>query len=224
VSDDVRPGLVDITTGEFILKFDDLGERNWDNVLAVHAAFHPSGDYVAITSPTRIYDTRTGEVVFAIDRSPNALAFSPDGSRFIILTESGFALLYDFDAVLAGATPEEALVREWQALDATGIAVGWTPDGKRLLVGGLDDHLVVFDGAGEETLLRLPTGIVGTIDFSEDGTQALVSTEFGPRIVFLDTDDLLIAARSRLTRGFTLAECAQFFPDAGCPTLEDLRG
>ena len=133
------------------------------------------------------------------------------------------AVLYDFDAALAGATPEDALVREWQALDATGLAVRWTPDGSRLLVGGLDDDLVVFDGDGEETLLRLATGIIATIDFTEDGKRALISTESGPRIIHLDTDDLLTIARSRLTRGFTSAECAEFFPDRGCPTLEQLK-
>jgi len=223
VPDDIRPGLIDVATGEFTVKFDELGERRFDNVLAIHAAVHPSGDYVAIASPIHIYDTRSGEVVFVPDLSANALAFSPDGSRFVVLQESGLAHLFDFEAVLAGATRQEALIREWQALDATGLAVRWTPDGSRLLVGGLDDDLVVFDGEGQETLMRVRTGIVSTIDFSVDGKRALISTESGPRIIPLATEDLLIFARLRLTRGFTPAECARFFPDGGCPTIENLR-
>jgi WD40 repeat protein len=215
------PGLVDITTGDYILTFD--GEKNFNSVLAAHAAFHPSGDYVAVTGPTRVYNTDTGEIVFAAEPWGNALAFSPDGSRFIILTGAGFAHMYDFDAALMGATPEEALVHEWQALDATGIMVRWTEDGSRLLVGGLDERLVVYDGEGKKTLLQVPTGIVGTVDFSEDGKRVLISAEGGPRIISLDTEELLVAARLRLTRGFTTAECARFFPDGGCPTLEDLR-
>ena len=150
VPDAARPGLVDVATGEFVVKFDELDSRNFDRVLAIHAAFHPSGEFVAIASPTHVFDTSTGEVVFAPDLSANALAFSPDGSRFLVLQGSGFAVLFDFEAVLAGATREEALIREWQALDATGLAVSWTPDGSLLLVGGLDDDLVVFDGEGQD--------------------------------------------------------------------------
>ena len=71
--------------------------------------------------------------------------------------------------------------------------------------------------------MRVPTGIVSTIDFSEDGKHALISTERGPRIIPLDTEDLLTIARSRLTRGFTPSECAQFFPDVACPTLDQLK-
>jgi len=220
---DVRPGLVDIATGEFIFTFDELDARLWNDVLAIDAAFHPSGDYVAVTGPTRVYDTRSGEVVFAPEPWGNALAFSLDGSRFAILTEAGFAYLYDFDAALAGATPDEAQIRAWQALDATGLVVRWTEDGSRLLVGGMDDRLVVFDGEGQETLVQIPTGPVATIDFTRDGRSALVSGLDGPRIVPLETDDLLNMARARLTRGFTPAECTRFFPGEDCSTLEELR-
>jgi len=180
VPDETRPGLVDVAKGEFILKFDENGDPNFNNGLAAHAAFHSSGDYVALSGPTRVYDTRTGDVVFAPEPWGNALAFSPDE------------------------------------------VVHWTEDGSRLLVGGLDQSLVVFDGDGLETLLRIPTGIVVTIEFTEDGQRILISAEGGPRIVPLETEHLLTIARSRLTRGFTPAECAEFFPDGGCPTLKDL--
>ena len=71
--------------------------------------------------------------------------------------------------------------------------------------------------------MHVATGIVATIDFSEDGRRALISTEFGSRIIPLVSEDLLILARSRLTRGFTPAECAQFFADVACPTLDQLK-
>ena len=222
--DDIRPGLIDITSGEVILSFDDFRHQEWNGVLALNAAFHPSGNYVAITGPTRVYDTRTGDLVFSPEPWGNGLAFSPDGSRFAIITNTGFVHLYDFDLVITGASQEEAVVNEWQALDATGIVIRWTDDGSMLLAGGMDERLVIFDRNGKETLLRIPAGPVGTIDFSSDGRRLLISGIGGPRILPLDLDELLSRARSRLTRGFTSAECAQFFSDGGCPTFEALRG
>ncbi len=213
-------GVFDVSSGEVRFNFGDLRD-------AFSAEFHPSGEYVVVLgrgpAPLRMYDTRSGEPVFTAPHESSALSISPDGSQLALVDFAGNGYLYDMILATSGATSQEALIHSWQALDWEGRVVKWTPDGSRLFFAGLGDRTIVYDGAGRRTLLRLHTGRVSFIDFSDDGELVLLSGEHGPRIIALDTEDLLAAARSRLTRGFTDSECVEFFPDGDCPTFEELK-
>lgn len=66
-------------------------------------------------------------------------------------------------------------------------------------------------------------GLPTAVAFATDDSQLLVTKRHGGVDVFrLELDSILDVARSRLRRGFTSAECLEFFSDGGCPTIDEI--
>ena len=149
------------------------------------------------------------------------MATSKDGS---VLFTAGFR---DGDVAMFDTATWE-LVARWPAHDAgiRGLAV--SPDGTRLASTGEDNFVKVWDIAepGDQPpvlLNRIPA------DFPSDASwlapdRLAVFLADGARYldVSLGVDELVDGAIARLTRGFTVDECATYQIDP-CWTLEEIR-
>jgi len=71
-----------------------------------------------------------------------------------------------------------------------------------------------------QTVLTLTgsTRFLTAIGFSPNGTRLVTGSRDGTvRIYVLPVDELMSVARSRLTRGWTAAECKQYLAGGHCP-------
>jgi hypothetical protein len=63
-----------------------------------------------------------------------------------------------------------------------------------------------------------PTRYLTSVAFSPDGKRLAIGAADGVvRVYVLPVDELEAVARSRLTRGWTKDECAQYLPGGRCP-------
>jgi WD40 repeat protein len=138
-----------------------------------------SGIVVAgLDRPGQIWDLRGAPKQLATLHSDFAglLAcnFSPDGK--LLLTADGDTVIRFYDA----ATWK--MLYEYRGITLEAFAVAFTTDGKRVLIGGPDDHITVLDPATGAALEKLPKDadvIWRILPFGNDG-QA--------RIIYFDGD------------------------------------
>ncbi len=103
-------------------------------------------------------------------------------------------------------------------------AIAVSQDASLIASGSIDEWVRVWSAEDGSLVhaIRADDQVFG-LEFANDDQHLLVTLETGDRFTYtLDPDELLEIARSRLTRGFTDAECARFEIDP-CPTLDELR-
>jgi WD40 repeat protein len=143
--------------------------------------------------------------------------FTPDGSLLIASTSAGEIVSID----PVGYDTLESIA----AHPSVGGDLAINPAGTRIAsVGG--DGVVKIWNVGDRSLvteIRFDVDRIAGIEFI-DGTHLLVTPGFGTEaiVIALDPDALAEIARSRLTRTFTVEECARFGIDP-CPTLEEIK-
>jgi serine/threonine protein kinase/DNA-binding SARP family transcriptional activator/WD40 repeat protein len=200
--------VVDLETGEVI----SADEPNLDRPLALT----PAGDFMAASTTVdgvvKVYGTpkyavvevETGRRIVEVDNEHAVgAAFSPDGEHVVISSGEplstagvGVPLLIVYDATTGAA------VSRLELDFYTTEAVEFSADGERLVVGGHDSELVVFDF---ETLLDDPElAVIGRTTvpqqadvvaaaFTADGSSVVVSsfdTSSGPVNAFSVADGL----------------------------------
>jgi WD40 repeat protein len=95
----------------------------------------------------------------------------------------------------------------------------FSPDGRRVATASRDGTAKVWEAStGAELLTLYGDGAgVGSVAFSPDGTRLAVGGDNAARIYTLRIEDLVVLARSRLTRWWTPEECQRFLHQPDCP-------
>jgi WD40 repeat protein len=97
----------------------------------------------------RLFDTRTGRLLHKF-RSGQELAATPDG-KHLAHTRGG-----SYDVVALWDVKRGRPVRELGGHQGPVTALAWSPDGKRVVSGGEDNVVRVWDPAAGKELLKLP--------------------------------------------------------------------
>jgi WD40 repeat protein/serine/threonine protein kinase len=138
------------------------------------ATFSPSGKLVAGCSPRSliIWDGATGAQVQKLEGQCISLAFSPDSHRIASGGTDGTARVWDVvtgEELLTLKSPPFRMWREpdEELLDPSGAAgIAFSPDGKRLAVGGVP-YLRVYDIDTEELLTLARERLVRRLTIEE---------------------------------------------------------
>ena len=142
-----------------------------------------------------------------------SVSYSPDGSHLASGSRDGQVLLWDSYTGKSIPSPRGGDF-EW----INGIA--YTPDSARIITGGDSGLVGVWNaetGGRLFSLASLPNAVLG-IAISQDGRYLATGSIDGMvRVFLLDVDELITLAKTRVTRGFTQAECQQYLHLETCP-------
>jgi WD40 repeat protein len=218
---DDTAAMLDAETGELIRTFvHTVGNPFFAWVGRV--AFTPDGSRLVTAAgdgTVRVWNVATGEVVLesaahtGTERSIYGLAVSRDGRRLATSSSDGTAKTWALPSGRLLAT----LVGHYSGIVTD---VAFSPDGNRVATVGDDTTVRLWDAATGRQLLTLTGATLGvwSVAFSPDGRRlAAASADGNVRTYFLPLDELMAEARSRLTRGWTRAECRQFLATDQCP-------
>ena len=118
------------------------------------------------------------------DQSAWQVAFSPDGTELASLGFTGLTVVDDSGQAVRGFDAAKA-----DTAAVSGNEVEWTPDGERLVVGGVDGVVSVWDAQSGQRLsdnIAHPNRIVG-VDVSPDGSMVASASSNVVQINDLDS-------------------------------------
>jgi WD40 repeat protein len=198
----------------------------------VDVEFSPDGKLLATSSAdtslhsgmVSIWDTTTGEFLFGLGNSYNTstygLAFSPDGNRIAVGYGDNATRIWDISTMMSQTQPLLVL----QGHSNIVWRVAFSPDGTRLATAGFDGIIKLWnvlpgpDQGKETTTFFGHTAEVSGIDFSPDGKYlASVSWDGTLRVYYTQIEDLIAAAKERVTRSLTTEECQKYLHVDVCP-------
>lgn len=183
--------------------------------------FSPDGSLIAtaseepdLTAQLRVFDANSGSEIWRQTIQQTrvwGLAFDPKGERIVTAGGQGVIKIWET------STGEELIdIPDYTA--SAGNAI-FSPNGSRLaIVGG--DGLQIWDIEAKEKVLNLQihSGWIWAVSFTSDGSQlATASTDGTTRVIYMDIENLIELAKSRVTRTLTIAECQQYLHMEQCP-------
>ncbi|MEN8235397.1 MAG: hypothetical protein ABFR89_10810, partial [Actinomycetota bacterium] len=196
-------------------------------------AFHPDGTRFAVRGTSTNSDGKTGDFVNTYNLEGERLLtcceqwwekwaasvdYSPDGALLLTSgmnqqTGEGLVVLWDAETGEEVASLPGHPNTAWDAV--------FSPDGSVIASSSGPDSRI-WDALTQEEIVTLPNpsdGIIYEVAFSPDGKRLATTGDFGSDVYVwaLDLDDLIEIAESRLTRGFTAAECEAYAFDP-CPS------
>jgi len=131
-------------------------------------------DY-STASAIRVWDVRTGRLVFRTEGTPatTMLRFSPDGRDLLVPTLNGTAEIWSLagNRLLVTLTGHSGQV----------VSVAFSPGGKLVATGGTDRTARVWDARTGEQLLTLAghAATVDAVEFTPDGHRLVTTSEDG---------------------------------------------
>ncbi len=150
-------------------------------------SFQPDGSLFAASWPdaVRVMDLRTGRTVLRIDAvaAPEQTAFSPDGERIAISTQSApIAVVVDI------STGETVFTLEGHTISTKNVA--WSPDGRWLATSSDDGSARIWNGRTGELRFALLSheATVQDIAWSPDGTRLVTGSIDGTAKVWSITE------------------------------------
>ncbi|MFU8771799.1 MAG: BMP family ABC transporter substrate-binding protein [Anaerolineales bacterium] len=147
------------------------------------------------------------------------MAFSNNGQMIASANDDGSSksIVIVWDA----SSAEKLFQLEHPLAPAVGLA--YSPDDRLLATVSLDATLRLFDlSTGRQILvlddvsMKRPNGVA----FSPDGRMLAVTCEEGISTYYVQLEDVIALAKTRLSRGFTPAECTAFAIGRGCSQEE----
>jgi WD40 repeat protein/transcriptional regulator with XRE-family HTH domain len=204
----------DVATGEEVLAFSE-GEG-----FILGVAFSPDGTKLATSSTNTtaaIWDLKTGERLFTLEGHTDPLpdvAYSPDGKQLATASQDGTAIVWD------AATGSKLLTLTGHGSEIQSVA--FSPDGKQITTGSGDNTAKLWDAETGEEIFTLPGsagGVTGVAFSPSDGGAhlAVASVDGVVRIFFLQIDELVELAKTRVTRSLTTEECRKYLHVDRCP-------
>ncbi len=196
-------------------------------------AFSPDGKLLATSTSINyggnqvtIWDAISGKLLFLLGYDPNSLfspwglAFSPDGKQLAVGYADNIARVWDISSMKLQTQP--LLVLRGHSNNVWRVA--FSPDGTRLATAGFDGTIKLWDVSpgpdqGKEiTIFPGHTAEVSGIAFSPDGKYlASVSWDGTLRVYYTQIEDLIAAAKERVTRSLTTEECQKYLHVDVCP-------
>jgi WD40 repeat protein len=176
--------------------------------------FSPDGTLLAIGTGRLLQDSRvriwdlTSKTVIAELRTDNPwFIFSSDG-KTILIAQENTAILYD----LKTFQPVYTFHGHSNVLDG----MAFSPDGRYLATQDIGRVIKIWETETRKEILTF-TGVGPW--FTPDSKHLIVcdNISFSVYGYFLDIDDLMQLARSRLVRTWTLDECQKFLSMDTCP-------
>jgi WD40 repeat protein len=179
-----RVAFAGATGDEFTVRVRDLDEKNEPNGFTLRAAseffalaFSPDGKFLVTGSGARlveVWDARAGRFVHTLVRHEGVLrglAFSPDHDHRYLASMSSDGEVKLWDARRLGEKGGRPL-RSFRAHSpGVGLSMAFSPDAKRLVTGGKDYAVKLWDveAGGPPKSLPGHNGDVYTVAFSPDG-------------------------------------------------------
>lgn len=196
------------------------GHSDW----VLEVVFNLDGDYLVTSSSdhtVRVWDANTGQELLTLDhgKTVHALAFSPDG-QILVTGDRGVIHLWDFKGWVETGTMRE--LGQMVGHSDLIYAADFSPDGKHLATASNDQTARIWDVTTKQELFALLGNNDRVLDvaFSLDGSMLVTGGGDGTmRVYFLDPNDLLELAYTRLNRWFTPEECRQFLNSETCPPV-----
>jgi WD40 repeat protein len=224
---DGRTRVVDLASGDVVL---DLGDRPAVST----GAFNPPGvfdadRYLAINvgfELSEIHDVVTGELVSSVSVEgdfPLSVAFDPSGQYLAVGGQNSHAWVVDVEALIGGASVEEAMVM-FEEVGSGGVAHVALGPGGVLATSGHDPNVRLWDIHSGDVLHELgkTPDVSRPVAFTSEGDLLYIDGNMEQGHVVrrfpLDADRLIELAESRVTRGLTEKECERYLPLSGLVT------
>lgn len=225
-----RARIVDVSNGRTLMELPLTDDQDESRAEVVAGGYLDDGRHVILLGGTEqggsIVNLSTRRIVshFCVEGEAR-IAISPDGSAIAIATVADTIQLWETRTLLAvdgaGCGNAAGPARTWDANGLMGLS--FDGSGSRLAAAGRDGVLVVMDVATGTDLLRIRHDAeIGGASFSPDGRHVLATindargSQHALRIYTLDTEELAMIARERITRALTDEECQRFNARVTC--------